>query len=337
MKLRTVLTGTILGIATALAATASSAEPLKIRISWSVAPAHITPLIPLAPEGVYRHYGKSYIVEPTRMRGSGPALQALAAGEIEMGGLSAQALVLGTTRAKLDLVVVAQLMSGGIPGYADSSYYVRKGEGIKTIKDLKGKRLAVNARGSTIDAAIRAITGKHGLKDGRDYQMVEVRFPAMLAALESKRVDLAVLVNPFNFIADKKGGTEPLFTTADALGSVQTLQYVTKASWVAKNRKAVVDFLEDHLRFRRWLYDPKNRTAALDILSKVTKRPAKNYAAWAFTKKDNYRNLDAVSDTKLLQKNIDDLKKLGILPTAIDVKKSTDDSLVAEAKRRLTM
>ena len=159
----------------------------------------------------------------------------------------------------------------------------------------------------------------------------------MLPALESKRVDLTVLVLPFNFIAEKKGGMKPLFTMGDALGPTQTLQYVTRASWVAKNRAALVDFFEDHLRFRRWLYDPKNREAALGIVSKVTKRPAKNYASWVFTKKDNYRNLDAVSDTKLLQKNIEDLNKLGVLDQTIEVEKYTDSSLVQEAKRRLSM
>ena len=71
-------------------------------------PPHITPLIPHAPKGVYRHWGKSYVVKPIRMRGSGPALQAVAAGEIEFGGMSAQALTLGVKRAKLDLRVIAR-------------------------------------------------------------------------------------------------------------------------------------------------------------------------------------------------------------------------------------
>jgi NitT/TauT family transport system substrate-binding protein len=317
-------------------AATGSAEPLKIRISWAVAPAHLTPMIPLAPKEIYRHYGKSYVVEPLNIDGSGPALQALAAGELEMGGLSAQALVLGVKRANLDLRVVAELMTSGVKGYADSDFWVRKGE-IKSIADLKGKTLAVNARGSTIDAAVRAITIKHGLQDGRDYQMVEVRFPAMLPSLESKRIDLAVLVQPFNFIAEKKGGFEPLFSMTDALGPTQTLQYVARADWIAKNRKVLVDFFEDHLRFRRWLLDEKNRDAAIDLVTKVTKRKAEDYKHWVFTKRDNYHDLDAVSDTKLLQKNIEDLHKLDILPTTIEVEKYTDLSAIEEAKRRLTM
>jgi NitT/TauT family transport system substrate-binding protein len=311
-----------------------AAEPVKIRISWAVAPAHLTPLIPHAPAGVYRHYGKSYVVEPMLIAGSGPALQALAAGELQMGGLSAQALVLGATRAKLDLRVVAQLMSQGVKGYPSSEYYSRKGE-IKSPADLKGKTFAVNARGSTIDAAVRRYMAKKGFKDGQDYRIVEVRFPAMLAALESKRVDVAPLLQPFNLIAEKKGNMEPVFSTIEALGATQTLQYIARASWVAANRAVVVDFFEDHLRLRRWLMDPANREEALKILAQITKRPVDNYRAWAFTKKAYYYDPDGLSDSKLLQKNIEDLKEMDILPASVDVEKYTDLSVVQDAKKRL--
>lgn len=312
----------------------AAAEPLTLRISWAVTPAHITPMIPQVPEGVYQHYGKSYVVEPIRIAGSGPALQALAADEIHMGGLSAQALVLGATRAKLDLQVVAQLMSQGVKGYPSSSYYARKGE-IKSPADLKGKTFAVNARGSTIDAAVRRYMAEHDFEDGRDYRIVEVRFGAMLAALESKRVDVAPLLLPFNLMAERKGTMAPVFSTMDALGATQTLQYITRASFIEKNRAALVDFFEDHLRFRRWLANDANRDQALKILSDITKRPAKAYEDWAFTKKAYYYDPDAISDTQLLTKNIDDLKEMGILPAGLDVATYTDMSLVQDAKKRI--
>jgi sulfonate transport system substrate-binding protein len=318
----------------AFGATSATAEPVKIRISWAVSPAHLTPMISHVPKEVYRHYGKSYVVEPVHIPGSGPALQALAAGELQMAGLSAQALVLGATRAKLDLQVVAQLMSQGVEGYPSSDYYARKGE-IKSPADLKGKVFAVNARGSTIDAAVRRYMSKHGLEDGRDYRIVETRFGAMLAALESKRVDVAPLLQPFNLMAEAKGTMEPIFSTIDALGATQTLQYIARASWIAANRAAVIDFFEDHLRFRRWLADTANRDQALKILSEITKQPVKNYEEWAFTKKAYYYDPDGLSDSKLLQKNIEDLKEMGILPASVEVEKYTDMSLVQEAKKRL--
>ncbi len=328
------LFGASVATALTLGAGLAAAEPVEIRIQWSVTPAHMTPLIPHAPKGVYRHWGKSYVVKPIRMRGSGPALQAVAAGEIEFGGISAQALTLGIKRAKLDLRVIAQIMSGGVDGYATSEYHVRKGD-ITSIKGLKGKIVAVNALGGTVDAGVRAHLGRAGLKSGRDFQIVEVRFPAMLPALVSKKVDLAILVTPFNLIAKRKGKTESLFTMRDALGPTETLQWIGKAGWIKKNRAVLVDFLEDNLRFRRWLYNPKNRQAAADIISKVTKRPAKNYVGWAFTNKDNYRDPNAMTNIARMQGNINDLYKLGVLPMTIDVSKYVDMSIAKEAAKRL--
>ncbi|MFT5489469.1 MAG: sulfonate transport system substrate-binding protein [Paracoccaceae bacterium] len=330
---RKIIPGLAAAVAAVTVSLTAGAEPVKIRIQWSVAPAHITPLIPLAPKGIYKNYGKSYVVEPVRMRGSGPALQGIAAGEIDLGGMSIQALVRGVKRAKLDLKVIGQVMSGGVDGYGSSEFYARDGE-ITKLEDLKGKIIAVNALGSSIDAAVQAQFGRLGWKVGRDYQVVEVRFSAMLPALQSKRVDLAPLLTPFNLIAKKKGGVKYMFNMRDALGATETLQWIGRADWVKKNRAALVDFMADHIRFRTWLYDPKSREEVLATLSKVTKRPAKNYASWAFTKTDNYREPNALVNVARMQKNVDDLVRLGVLKESIAVKNYIDLSIAQEAAAR---
>jgi len=331
-QIRHLFTGLAALAAVSISLTAT-AEPLKIRIQWSVAPAHLTPLITQAPKEIYKNYGKSYVVEPVRMRGSGPALQGIAAGEIDLGGMSIQALVRGVKRAKLDLKVIAQVMSGGVDGYGSSEFYARAGE-INKLEDLKGKVIAVNALGSSIDAAVQAQFGRLGWKVGRDYQVVEVRFPAMLPALQSKRVDLAPLLTPFNLIAKKKGGVKYMFNMRDALGATETLQWIGRADWVKKNRTAIVDFMADNIRLRKWLYDPKSREQVLAALSKVTKRPAKNYASWAFTKSDNYRDPNAMVNVARMQKNIDDLVRLGILKEGISAANYVDVSIAQDAAAR---
>lgn len=335
MLKRLTLTGLLSAALVTIGVGVASAEPVKIRIQWSTTPSHMTPLIPLAPKGIYKHWGKSYVVEDVRMPGSGPALQAIAAGEIEFGGLSAQALTMGVKRAKLDLRVIAQVMSTGVEGYNATPFMVRENDGINTFKDLKGRVAAINAFGGTVDAALRAMAAREGMKPGTDFQIVEVRMAAMLSALESKRVDMAFLVTPFNLIAKRKGGYKVLFDMRDALGPTETVSWIGKASFVEKHRAALVDFLEDNLRYRKWLDDPKNKQARAEIIAKVTKRPAKNYVAWAFTHEDNYRDPDAMLDVERMQKNINDLNRLGILKETIEVSKYVDMSLAKEAAARL--
>jgi NitT/TauT family transport system substrate-binding protein len=316
------------------AAGTAEAQPTKVRIQWVDAPGHITPLIPEAPKEIYRHYGKSYTVETLFLAGSGPALTALAANEVDLAGLSAQAIALAVTEAKLDIRDIGQQLSGGVPGFGDASFWVRKGE-ITKIEDLKGKVIGINARGSTPDANIRVMMSRHNMQDGKDYQVAEIRFPAQIGALESKRIDLASLIAPFTLIAEKKPNLAMLFTAGQALGPTETLGWVGKAEFVAKNRAALVDMLEDNMRLRRWLYDPKTRDQGVALLAKITKRPAEDFAEWAYTAKDNYRDPHAMVNVARLQKNIDDLKGLGLLPASIDAAKVVDMSLAQEAAARL--
>jgi len=322
----------------ALAALAlpATAEPVKLRISWSTTPSHITPLLPEIPKEVYKHWGQSYVIEPIFIAGSGPMLTALAAGETEIAGHGYQSFALSVINAKLENRAFVGLFASKPPN-ADNGFWVHADGPIKKVEDLKGKRAAVNARGGGVDASLRKMLKDHGLEDGRDYQIVEVRFSAMLASLEDNRVDMAFLPLPFDLQAEKNPKFKQLFTMRDALGENETVVWGAKAEFIAKNRAAMVDMVEDNIRARAWLADPKNHEAVLKILTKVTKIPEDQYRGWVFTQKDTYRSPDASFDPALLQKNLDDLYKLGVTPGTIDVARYSDLSLVADAKKRLGM
>jgi NitT/TauT family transport system substrate-binding protein len=336
VKIGTIIALALAGVLAALPG-AGQAEPLKIRIQTNVAPAHITPLMPAAAQfGIYKHWGKSYIVEPVTIAGSGPGMTALAAGEIEIAAQGAQTLALTVTNAKLDVRAIASEIASGIPGYPATGFWVRKGE-IKTIDEMRHKVLGVNARGSTPDSVYRLMLGKKGWKEGEDYQIAEVRFSAQLAALEQKRVDVAFLVQPFALLAERAGHYHMLFTTADVLGPTETLVYVAKTDWIAKNRAALVDFMEDHMRMRRWMTstEPKTRAQVLGVVSEQLHQPVKNFEDWAFLPKGGlYSDPLLRIDVARLQKNIDDIKAAGILKATIDAKKYVDMSLADEAAKR---
>jgi NitT/TauT family transport system substrate-binding protein len=315
----------------------AQAEPLKIRADWSVAPGQFAPIIPTLPKyapDVYRHYGKSYVVEPIRLQGGGATLTALAANETDLSTLSPQSLVLGVVQAKLELRVIGQQISSEVNGYLTTYFWVRASE-IQRVEDLKGKTIGVSARGSNVDAAQRIVMGRHGLVEPRDYQLAEVRFPAQIPALESKKIDAAVLVPPFNYIAEKNPAFKPLFSVGEAFGPVETLVWMARADWVAKNRAALVDFFEDNIRMRRWMFDPKNRAAAIRQVSDLTKIPPEQYADWLYTHKDYYYRPDASVDVERFQHNVNTMKEGGIVPAAIDVSPYIDMSIVKEAAARI--
>lgn len=312
-----------------------AAQPLTIKMSWTVLPANLMPLMPMVPKDVYRHWGKSYALAPEHMRGSGAALTALAANEIHLSTSSPQSLVNAVTRAKIDLVAIGQELTTDLPGWASSgTFWVRAGE-INRVEDLKGKTVGINSHGSSIDGVIRAMLNKHGLNAETDCHVIEIPLPTQLAALQSKRIDMAFILLPFNYRAEKDPGLKLLFTMGEVVGPSETVIYTAKREFLEKNRAVVVDFLEDVLRFRRWLYDPKTRMHGIEILSQFTKIPVAEYEDWTFTHKDNYRDPNALIDVSRLQKNVDDLKAFGVEPETIDVKPHVDLSYAKEAAARL--
>jgi NitT/TauT family transport system substrate-binding protein len=176
---------------------------------------------------------------------------------------------------------------------------------------------------------------RKGFQDS-DYQVVEVAFQNMLASLESKRVDAAYLLRPWDQQAEKNPALRPLFGMGDVYGRNETGMWTAKAEFVAKNRAALVDFMEDNVRLRRWIYDPKTRAEAIKLAAKVGKQPESAYEDWLFAAKDpNYRALDLQVDMKALQSNTNDMKEGGLVPSTIDVKAYVDMSLAKEAVGRV--
>jgi sulfonate transport system substrate-binding protein len=320
-----------------VASNSVAAESLNIKLAWSTIPGHFAPLIPTTPKyapELYRHYGKSYLVEPVKLRGGGANLTALAAGEINVDNATPPSLVLGATEAKLDLRVIAQEISTEVPGYLYTYFWVRAKD-VSKIEDLKGKIIAIPGRGGNPDAAAQMIMAQHGLKLPEDYQITEIPFSAMIPALQSKRIDAGILVPPFNVMAEKDPALKPLFSVHDAFGAVETVFWMAKADFVAQNRPALVDFLEDNIRMRRWIFDPVTRMDAIKQVSDITKIPVQQYSDWIYSTKDYYYQPDALIDVQRLQNNVDVMAKLGVVPARIDITPLVDLSLAKEAASRI--
>jgi sulfonate transport system substrate-binding protein len=316
------------------AALPARAAPLPIRAGWAVVPAQLTAIL-FEKKDILKHYGTSYTYEPIRFRGSAPQITALAAGEIDIAAFAFSTFGLAIQNAKMeDIRAIGDLYQDGIAGYYTSQYVVRADSPIKTIEDLKGKVLASNGIGGAIDMAMRKMLKDHGLEEKRDYSIVEIQFPNMIATLEEKKVDLAGLVTPFSIEAEKKGLSRTLFTIKDAMGETQTTLMAARKPFIDKNRAVLVDFFEDVQRATRWYLDPRNHDEAVEIIAKFTKQPKAEFADWVFTRDDYFHDPDVRPNLAALQNNLRDQKALDFLKIDIDVGKYADLTLVDDAARR---
>ncbi|MEP9353502.1 ABC transporter substrate-binding protein [Xanthobacter sp. KR7-65] len=327
------LVSTGLGLAAGLAAPAA-AEPIKIRIGWSTMPGHMIPVLYSNPS-VLKHYGKSYVVEPILFRGSTPQITAMAAGEIDMAAFSATALAFAVNNAGLDVKVVADIIQDGVGDYHSDTFLVRADSGINKPEDLKGKRIGTNAIGSASDTGMRVLLLNKGLVDKRDFTSIEVAFPNIPAMIEEGKIDMGMVVQPMSDKLVASGKFKVLYTIKDSVGPSELVFLAARNDFLQKNKQAVLDFFEDHVRAMRWFMDPKNKAEASALIGKFMKQPPENFE-YMFTTADYYRDPFLIPNIPNLQTMVDASVKAGALPAPFQVApKHVDLSFVEEAKRRI--
>jgi len=328
------LTAALMLALTAALLQPASAQPVKIRIGWIVAPASMVPLLFLKP-GIAKHHGKSYQFEPIHFSSSTLQITAISQGEIDIAGFGYTSFPLAIQNGGLsDLRIIADEIQDGAPGYYSTPYFVRKDSGIGKIEDMKGKVAATNGLGSGVDIAMRTALHRRGLEVKRDYTMIEAPFPAHKAILKEKKADLVVGVLPFSYDPELNEFAKPLFTTQSSLGRIALSFWAARKGFIDKNRAALVDLLEDYGAVLRWYYDPANHSEAVALTASFLKRSPAAFDSWLFTKRDFFRDPDGKPDLTVVQESIDKVKELGFIKETIEVSKYADLSMVEDAAKR---
>jgi NitT/TauT family transport system substrate-binding protein len=134
-------------------------------------------------------------------------MQAIIAGELDVGATASEAAVSGRAKG-IPIYVVAGFAKGG------ARLVARPDAAIKTIKDLKGKKVGVT-RGSIQELLLAAELAQNGLTSadapGKDVQIIYLSYPDLNQALLGKNVDAIMQTEPQASQAiNKKFGIEVL-------------------------------------------------------------------------------------------------------------------------------
>lgn len=135
---------------------------------------------------------------------------------------------------------------------------------LKTVGDLRGKRIAVDSPNTGFAFVLRELLQRNGIADA-DVTLVrggatEIRFRDLLAG----RFDATLLRTPFDIVAAERGFH--VLATADTLGPYLGTSGMARRSWARANELALLGFMRAYRSSMRWLADPANRGVAEALL-----------------------------------------------------------------------
>lgn len=199
---------------------------------------------------------------------AGPtAMEALIAGEIDIAYVGPNPAINAYLRSKGKVLrVIAGTASGG------ASLVVRRGAGIRTVKDLKGKRVASPEIGNTQDVAVRTWLKAQGLVPGRDVRISSLKNPDILMLFMQKELDAAWVPEPWASRLVQEAGGEILLDerTLWPRGEFATAVLVVRSDFLQKEPRLVKNFLAAHVDLT--LFINKNKADAKKIINEQLAR-----------------------------------------------------------------
>jgi ABC-type nitrate/sulfonate/bicarbonate transport system substrate-binding protein len=188
----------------------------------------------------------------------------LAKGETQIVHTAADNAVAMVELAKQDAIIV----SGGDNGFNR----ILAQPDIKTLADLRGKTVVVDAPNTAFALLLYKALQEAGLKKG-DYKVHAVggtpqRINAMLTDKTNAAAGVIGIPLSFKAVAD---GLKDMGSATKAVGAYQSGCIVVMRPWAKANSDVLVGYLKAIVGGYRWLLDPANKSAAIALMKERLK------------------------------------------------------------------
>lgn len=209
-------------------------RPFKLRVSWTALDIVQAPLWMAQEGGLYRKYGLD--VELMYIGATATALQALAAGEIQITAAGAETVIRGNLKGAPFVSILGALRK--------FPFSFMTQPGIRESSQLRGKKIGISRFGSLSHTALRYQLKHWGIEAVAIIQaggMLEA-----LAAMKVKQLDGAIFPSPINTMA-RKAGFHELFNFVKEGPDFLTLTVTATRPFLAKNEEAVRRFVKAYI------------------------------------------------------------------------------------------
>ena len=154
-------------------------------------------LLPLTMSRDKGYYQQEGLEVEFIVMGATLGIQALIAGEVDFAGAAGPALSAAVRGAPARVVFTA---------VDRPMHWLMVKPGIRAVRELKRKKVAITSIGSTQDFFLRDLLSRYGLRGGQDVVFLSMGpNPRRYTALVTGAVDASMLASPFNFRAEEAG------------------------------------------------------------------------------------------------------------------------------------
>ena len=230
-------------------------EKLKVAYSSSVVNLQSIAVWIARDKGILQKYGLE--VDVTLINGAGPTLLAVISGEADLGLVDPTQLIIAVNKG--------EKMRGVVNTTPKQIYLLLAHTGIKTLKDLAGKRVGISQPGTISQTLVDMTLRKNGV-DTRNIQWVAVGGAGpRYQAIVRQRVDAGIGQIVYG-IRGEKDGVHSLANLGDEMPDLMGYTYAAKLSNIEQNRGAMIKFAAALIEATRLLLADGNMT--LDIYLK---------------------------------------------------------------------
>lgn len=300
--------GAILAAVMAFPVWGQAPETPKLRIA-TIPIAGMTPLFAAHKLGYFKDAGLEVNIDFAA--GGAQSLPLVMQGTLQLSNGPIVSVALAHQQG-FDLRLIGPTLDDKRTAPGQTASLVKADGPIKSVADLKGKRLGVNVINSVNWLYDRAFLRKHGL-DPSQVTYVEIPFPSMIDALARGSVDAVNVPQPFHRIAvDSKQARVLGYPFVEVQPGVHIAAYGASAKWLDANPNTVRAFTRamrrsiEHLR--------ANPKEAKDLIAEFTKAKRELVEQIPIDDWSTELSLDDVSRTlKVMQQE-------GLLKKPIDAK-----------------
>ena len=292
-------------------ATQASADVTTLRVS--VVPIFdVAPLFAATAQGYFA--AENLAVNTEQTQGGTAGIPGLVGGSFDIVYSNSVTVLLALAKG-IDLRLIMEGAPIGPKPPDPSALLKRKGDPIKTGKDLEGKIVAVNAL-SNIQWMVTRSWVKATGGDPDKVTYIEIPFAAQLTALKNAKVDAALVTDPFLTIGLADTGTYELLDWAyNKVFANGPVAFWVVSPDMAQNKLPLLRaFVRAYRKGVVWANAAGNRDALINMISGYSKIEAPLLVRMNIPPANSTINLGGITKLETL------MRSNGLLTTQVDVK-----------------